>query len=147
MKPKYIIIHHSLTKDSGTLSWGAIRRYHLGHNWNDIGYHYGIEMIQDSYEILVGRVEDIAGAHCKGMNSKSIGICCVGNFDDKPMPYEQERKLLTLCRSLVDRYRIPIDNVLGHREVTNFDRTCPGRMFNMEVFRGRLLNCLIDFQR
>ena len=147
MKPEYIIIHHSLTKDSGTLSWSAIRKYHLGHKWNDIGYHYGIEMIQNSYEILVGRTEDIPGAHCKGMNSKSIGICCVGNFDDRVMPYRQERKLLTLCRSLVYRYRIPIDNVLGHREVTNFDRTCPGKLFSMEVFRKRLLDCLIDFQK
>jgi hypothetical protein len=50
MNPEYIVIHHSLTPDNQTVSWNAIRRYHIDVNkWADIGYHYGIENINGAY--------------------------------------------------------------------------------------------------
>jgi hypothetical protein len=54
-KPNKIILHHSATADGPTVSWGAIRRFHVVEcAWGAIGYHYGIELVGDYYEVLIG---------------------------------------------------------------------------------------------
>ena len=158
----YIMMHHSLTKDGATVSWQAIRKYHketMG--WKDIGYHFGIELIGNNplnvrgelnnppssplnvrgelkggYEILVGRPLDQEGAHCVGMNAKAIGICFVGNFDEAPVPPEQWKKGIDLVKSLLKLLDIPIRYVVGHRDYAQ--KTCPGKFFDMDLFRGEL---------
>lgn len=138
MKPEYIIVHHSLTKDSGTVSWGAIRKYHMGRGYIDIGYQFGIELVNDQIEILAGRMPDQWGAHTLGgYNTKSIGICLIGNFDEAPPPKEQMAKLVELTRYLMRAYGISKVNVLGHREADP-SRTCPGKLFDMDAFRKSL---------
>lgn len=134
MKWECIIIHHSLTPDKETVSWGAIRRYHTeALKWKDIGYHFGIELIGDYYEVLVGRLLTEVGAHTLGMNDKGIGICCVGNYDTAPPPEAMIEKLVLLVRWLMDVYHIPKSKVYGH----NFfaDKTCPGEMFDVYALR------------
>jgi N-acetylmuramoyl-L-alanine amidase len=140
MIPTSIILHHSLTADSQTVSWSAIRRYHtktLG--WNDIGYHYGIEKVGDHYEILVGRLMTQIGAHTKqeSMNAKSLGICLIGNFDDIEPPGEQFDLSLRLVKSLQFIIGIPTDKVYGHREFASY-KTCPGKRFDLDKFRSIL---------
>ena len=140
MIPKYIILHHSLTKDSGTVSWGAIRDYHtrtLG--WTDIGYHAGIELVGDNYEILLGRMLNVPGAHTKGMNHLSLGICFIGNFDISPVPREQWDKGVQLVKSLKEIFNIPINHVQGHRDYANY-KSCPGKQFDMNQFRKALIS-------
>ena len=140
MRPTHIVVHCSATKDSGTVSWGAIRNYHkITLGWSDIGYHYGIERVNDQYEILLGRLSSIQGAHCRaaGMNRKAIGICCVGAFNNSPPPQIQFDKCVGLVRHLMDLHNIPKENVIGHREVES-TKTCPGTKFDMESFRDSL---------
>lgn len=138
LKPTHIVIHNSSTKDSGSVSWGAIRKYHKGQGWDDIGYHYGIELVGDSYEILIGRMPNIKGAHCRagGMNNCAIGVCCVGDFYFKHPPPSLLDKCEELLNYLMELYSIPKENVIGHREVES-KKTCPGVMFDMGKFRGR----------
>ena len=149
IKPEYIICHHSLTKDSITVSGQAIRKYHIEIlELDDIGYHFIIEFIgrngrkakvlrQDHYEILTGRMLDKVGAHCRGMNRKSIGICFVGNFDLYKPPHEMWMLGLKLVRSLMKVFNIPHKNVRGHHEFADY-KTCPGLSFNMGKFRDQL---------
>lgn len=140
MRPAYLIAHHSLTKDSGTVSWPAIRRYHVDElGWSDIGYQFGIEDINGHQEILVGRMMNKSGAHCKqkGMNRKSIGILFTGNFDLAPPPPEMWKLGLRLARTLMEIFYIPKDHVFGHREFASY-KTCPGSQFDMDLFRAQL---------
>jgi N-acetyl-anhydromuramyl-L-alanine amidase AmpD len=148
--PEYIILHHSFTKDGEKKDWDAIREYHIKTNgWNDIGYHYGIELYDGRLTIMVGRRESLAGAHTKelGMNSRSIGICVVGNYDEAPPPLANLDLLAYLCVRIMRDYGITPDRVIGHRDVglmAGFDwkkgqyKTCPGRLFSVDAFRKML---------
>ena len=139
MKPKRIIIHHSLTGDSRTVSWNAIRRYHkYTLRWNDIGYHYGIELVGSHYEVLLGRMMNVQGAHTRGYNQDSLGICFVGDFDDRPPASGQWELGIRLVKSLIEVLEIPVSSVLGHHELASW-KSCPGEKFNMGLFRKELL--------
>lgn len=132
MKPARIIIHHSLTKDSGTVSWSAIRRYHVvKKGWRDIGYHSGIELVGNDFECFYGRPTTQNGAHTKGANVDSLGFCFVGNFDDAPP--SNELLYVAVRRVLMPwmvAYHIPLCNVQPHHAFVE-GRSCPGKMFDM----------------
>ena len=143
MKPQWthIIIHHSLTQDGRTISWEAIRKYHIDiQGWRDIGYHFGIELLPDGvYHILTGRPLNQPGAHCKeeGMNQKGIGFCFVGNYDLIAPPTEMIVKAAAYIKGLIDVFGIIPANVRGHRDYATY-KSCPGRLFDMSQFRDLL---------
>lgn len=129
MIPKwtYIVLHHSLTKDSGTVSWSAIRKYHIDTNgWNEIGYNWGVELINGYYEVLMGRSLTEIGAHCKdsGMNKHGIGICMIGDFDIAMPPLSQWVTTVKLIRMLMAIFHIPGEHVIGHRDAGKENRHC-----------------------
>jgi len=126
----HIMIHHSATVDSETFSWNAIHRYHVDEmGWSDIGYHYGIENVNGFYEALIGRPVTMPGAHCKGMNDKAIGICCVGNYDIT-IPNVAMLDVLSynVIKPLMAIFEIPKENIVFHNE--HSEKTCPGRLFD-----------------
>lgn len=141
---KCIIIHHSLSDDTKTRNWDAIREYHIHENgWSDIGYHYGVEQINDEVRIMIGRPLDVMGAHILGLNHKSIGICLVGNYDKKAPSKEKWTRLLSLVRKLQYRFDILSTHVFGHGEAqkmlnASHVKSCPGIKFNMRKFRREL---------
>ena len=98
--------------------------------------HFGVEVIKDHYEILVGRMMDEPGAHTKqaGMNRRSIGICLIGNFDEEEPTPLQWILSLRLVRSLMHVAKIPLSSVYGHRDFASY-KSCPGKLFDMEKFK------------
>lgn len=152
---QYIVIHHSLTDDGESVSWGAIRKWHMGAHpqstyrespMRDIGYHAGIEMINDHPEILLGRMlQETAGA-CRelGMNYSGVHLVVVGDFDKAPPPIPLWAMAIRLIRSWMLLFNIDKNHVLGHREVgvlAGFDwqvgeyKSCPGKLWDMDQFR------------
>jgi len=132
------MLHHSLTRDGQTVSWGAIRRYHVEtRHWGAIGYHYGVELVGDHYEVLMGRSELDPAAACpqEEMNARALHICCVGNFDDAPPPSAMLEALvgLVILPAMVE-YGLPPERIIGHRDA-NPNKTCPGLRFDLDVVR------------
>lgn len=122
---KKLIIHCSATKPSMDIGAEDIRGWHKGKGWDDIGYHY---VIRRNGKVEKGRDVSIAGAHAKGHNFNSIGICLVGGIDDNSKAddnynLKQYNALIQLISFL--EITFPIDDVLGHRDLPSVNKSCP----------------------
>ena len=121
---KEIIIHCSATREEQQVSVDTIRDWHLAKGWNDIGYHFYVEL---DGTIKKGRDIDKIGAHCKGHNRNSIGICyCGGVETDGKTPkdtrtQEQKDSLLHVLKTLKAMY--PEAVIYSHNEFAN--KACP----------------------
>lgn len=127
-QPTGIVIHHSATRDTATISLDAIRNYHVKEmNWDDIGYHFVLELVDQSFVIGTGRGLQYVGAHTVGRNDM-IGICVVGNFDETTLPLKELDRLLNLVAGIMMMYPyLTFDDIHYHRETAN--KTCPGNNF------------------
>ena len=70
-----IVVHCTATQGNRTLSPEALDLMHRRRGFNGTGYHYYIR--KDGTVHLTRPVERI-GAHAKGFNASSIGICYEG---------------------------------------------------------------------
>jgi N-acetylmuramoyl-L-alanine amidase len=73
-----IIIHCADTKTNQSFTIDDIREWHLARGFSDVGYHYVIDL---AGAVWYGRPLEQYGAHCKGKNIKSIGICFMGGLN------------------------------------------------------------------
>ena len=112
--------YHKERKFKRSLFIAPKHQPHLKH----IGYHYVIEI---DGSICAGRPLTETGAHAKGHNNSTIGICLIGN--DKFTP-EQWAALSDLRHDLERILHGPI-MVYGHHEV-NANKTCPG--FDVQAY-------------
>lgn len=76
--PKLIVIHCSATKEGKDLDVDDIRQMHLNRGWRDVGYHFIITL---DGKIQKGRDVFDMGAHVRGYNRDSVGICYIGGLD------------------------------------------------------------------
>ena len=67
-----LIIHSSATKENQSFTLQALETSHRKRGFNGIGYHY---YIRQSGEVVNTRPLSRIGAHAKGYNRNSIGIC------------------------------------------------------------------------
>ena len=113
-----IIVHCSATKAGQDFTATDIDRWHRERGFNGIGYHYVICL---DGKLEKGRDVALAGAHCKGWNEQSIGICYIGGLDENGRPADtrtnaQKRVLYQIIMDLQREYNIL--QVLGHRDTS-----------------------------
>ena len=138
----HIVVHHSATDKGDAASFDRYHRNTRG--WrNGLGYDFviGNGTRSGDGEIEVGDRwrRQIDGAHCEagGMNQKAVGICFVGNFEEKSRPTKAQIDSGTaLVRYLAWKFSIPPENILGHGEVPGASTQCPGRHFPTERLRA-----------
>ena len=114
-----IVIHCTASRNGRARALVDIRADHLARGFNEIGYHY---VIQPDGHVDVGRDEEKPGAHAKGYNARSIGVCLVGGLGgpDKLNPGQFTEaaweSLRITVQDLLDRY--PEARVVGHRDLS-----------------------------
>lgn len=130
-----IILHHAVSTDTERNNWTAIERFHKEvNNWSKIGYHFGIEKDNGELVYRVGRDMNEIGAHCRGNNSESLGICMVGNFDIDEPSLEKYFYLAYLCDELLNIASLNILNIKPHWNYNQW-KTCPGARFSIPILR------------
>jgi len=124
-----IIIHCSATREGQEMSVETIRSWHLKRGFSDIGYHYLIHL---NGLISYGRNIKRSGAHTKGQNKNSIGVCYVGGVESKrgangkfiakdTRTPDQKLALLDLLKTL--KRLSPNATIHGHNEFAA--KSCP----------------------
>jgi N-acetylmuramoyl-L-alanine amidase len=114
---KYLIVHCSDTPNSENLKATDIHQMHLGFGWDGIGYH---KVILRSGKEENGRPEYWIGAHTKGKNLVSLGICLIGRDQFTKNQFN------TLEKILIDwKKQHPLAIIKGHFEAITTTKTCP----------------------
>ena len=122
-----IVIHCSATRADRSLTPDDLEMQHRRRGFNGTGYHYYIR--KDGTVHLTRLIERI-GAHVKGLNSNSVGICYEGGLDAHGCPAdtrtpEQRAALKLLVHQLFETF--PGSRVCGHRDLS------PDRNGNGEI--------------
>jgi hypothetical protein len=139
-RPINSIVVHCSASDWG--SCDAIDKWHKARGWDGIGYHYvitnGVQESCRKYQgsddgvIQEGRGLEKQGAHVRGHNSDSVGICLIGNYH---FTKRQFTELKVLLLDLMDKHSIALERVVGHYELDSH-KTCPN--FDMDIVRDEL---------
>lgn len=139
-----IFIHCSATKPQWMITSTAdqkaaeIRRWHVEENgWKDIGYHF---VIDRSGDVVKGRDIERSGAHARGHNANSIGICLVGGWGgattdqfEEHFTELQRQALWKLLNDLTQKF--PDVKIRGHNEVAA--KACPCFTVSEFIQNGR----------
>ena len=128
-----IVVHCSATPPDMDIGREEITDWHRDRGWSDIGYHY---VIRRNGDIEAGRMVQKAGAHARGHNANSIGICLVGGVrrdgsamvpDNNFMPAQYE-SLAILIQGLSIAFNLDYEDpaqVCGHRDLPGVRKACP----------------------
>lgn len=114
-----LIVHCSASPNTGSIGSFEIDQWHRANGWIKCGYHLVIQR-DGTIDRHHTRPLQSQGAHAKGHNDRTIGICLVGTdeFTDEQMES---------LRLILNGYRMdyPDVDILGHRDLPGVNKECP----------------------
>lgn len=120
--PKKIIIHHG----GGWLDFEGVNEWHK-QKWgfrSSLGFYAGYTyFIEKSGKVYQARADNEEGAHAKGQNKQSIGICLEGNGEEQDFTFQQYVSLKDLINRKISEYNLTKHNLYGHNNFAN--TLCP----------------------
>jgi hypothetical protein len=131
-----IVLHHSATTSGDVASIDRAHRQQKdsqGRPWLGIGYHFvvgnGQKMGDGEVQATFRWKDQLAGAHAgnRHYNEHGIGICLIGNFEDRAPTPKQIGAARDLVRRLAQRHAIPRERIIRHQDIQA--TACPGREF------------------
>lgn len=127
VNPTKITVHHTAEErdmdSSAAEHMCFLDRYHQkDRGWACIGYHF---VISQEGTVFQGRPIKYQGAHVGGHNALNIGVALMGNFEKSAPTSAQVDSLKRLVNGLQVLFKIPKQNLYGHRELGK--TLCPGK--------------------
>ena len=120
LKPEdieFLIIHCSDTPDNKNIGASYIHKMHLNFGCHGIGYH---KVIKRDGLVENGRPEFWIGAHVKGLNNNSLGVCLIGKKKFTAKQFDSLKKVLKSWKTIY-----PNAKICGHCEAVKTNKTCP----------------------
>ncbi|XP_020296957.1 peptidoglycan-recognition protein SC2-like [Pseudomyrmex gracilis] len=124
----FVIIHHSTgsscqTRAACVSKVKSFQNYHMDNRqWADIGYNF---LVGEDGNVYEGRGWNKKGAHSVPYNSKSIGICIIGDYSNRTPNQAAIQAVQNLIAYGVSTNKIKNNYVLyGHRQT--WQTACPG---------------------
>lgn len=126
-----LVVHHSASPRD-TTTRDMIDRWHKERKFNQIGYH---QVIEGNGRIVAGRPESIEGAHAKGANHGSLGVCVVGNFENEQPNEMQITSLVKVLAGWCKTHGLSQDDIYGHYNVPGGTTAtaCPGKNLKSQL--------------
>ena len=116
----HIVVHCADTPAGAWFDVEDIRAWHKARGFKDVGYHYVILL---DGTVQMGRSLEQVGAHVRGFNLHSIGICYIGGKGGDTRTEEQKASMEALLYSLKSAF--PEAAILGHRDFPKVTKQCP----------------------
>ena len=113
-----IVVHCSATREDRDFTEYDLDVCHRRRGFNGPGYHY---YIRKDGRVINTRAIERVGAHAKGYNAHSIGVCYEGGLNSCGQPKDtrtalQKHSMKVLIESL--KAEFPDVRVCGHRDLS-----------------------------
>lgn len=132
---RFLVIHCSATPCNKEYTAEQMLRDHRQRGFRSVGYHF---YIRRNGEVSRHRKLLEVGAHARGYNRCSIGICYEGglNTEGQPADTRTPQQKAGLEELLATLHRLfPGARIVGHRELPGVRKDCP--CFACEEYRTK----------